>query len=93
VKNTELDVSFLRECFDLDEFTGSLTWKERPKNHFSSERGWRHFKSKCAGKLAVKTTSDGYHNVGVFFTRKYVTLKVHRVVFAIYHGRWPLLFG
>lgn len=65
----------LREYLDYDPETGALFWKKRPSPKIQQ------------GQLAGVTArnSYGYKQVRL---RGYA-LQVHRVVFALHHGRWP----
>lgn len=72
-------IEYLRECFDYDPETGVLKWRERPRSHFRTERGWRCANSQRAGTLAGSPTSYGYLSVRVD-GRPYL---VHRIIFAI----------
>ena len=38
VTEGDIPIDYLRECFDLDIETGTLTWRRRPHGHFPSER-------------------------------------------------------
>ena len=44
--------AYLNECFQYYVTTGELFWKERPREHFASDRGWKIFNARHAGKLA-----------------------------------------
>lgn len=46
------DHDYLRECFDYDPLTGVLRWRDRPREHFPTDRGWRTFNGLFAGRVA-----------------------------------------
>lgn len=78
-------VEYLRECFDYDPETGILTWKERPRSHFSTDAGHKTFNSQVAGTPVRKKERDGYLTLGI--NKRF--LRAHRVAWAIYYGQWP----
>jgi hypothetical protein len=88
--DTLIPIEYLRECFDCDFATGFLTWKHRPREHFVTKRGWSIFNVKYAGKLAGTLHVKGYLVVRLTFNGREFLLGVHRVVFALAHGRWPM---
>jgi hypothetical protein len=81
----EISIEYLRECFDYDRDTGTLTWRVRPREHFPTADAHAQINAKLAGKTAGYVGPDRYVSVRV--CRK--LLKAHRVVFAVCHGRWP----
>lgn len=78
-------VEYLRECFDYDPETGILTWKERPRSHFATDKGHAVALAKFAGKTAGGKTRFGYLVVRVCAT----SILVHRAIWAMYYGAWP----
>ena len=40
------------EYFTYDPLTGVITWKERPRSHFSTNRAFHNFNNRLAGKEA-----------------------------------------
>jgi hypothetical protein len=40
-------LAIVREAFALDEH-GRLVWRERPRDHFATARGWNRFNSQYA---------------------------------------------
>lgn len=54
------DSAYLDECFKYVKSTGSLTWKCRPRSHFSSDRGWNIFNSMYSGTEAGTDNGKGY---------------------------------
>lgn len=77
--------AYLRECFALDNDTGVLTWRRRPREHFRTARGWRSFNSQIAGKTAGTPATGGYMVISLN-KRLY---KLHRVIFTIATGAPP----
>lgn len=85
-----LPLDFLHECFCLDAQTGELRWRERPRRHFASDRGWAGTNKRQTGKLAGATDKGtGYRVIGISVNGKFVAWQYHRIVFAMVHGRWP----
>jgi hypothetical protein len=78
-------IGHLIECFNYDPMTGRLSWRERPVTHFKDEHSWRVTNCKYAGKEIAGADEKGYLRVPIH-GKNY---RVHRVCFAIYHGRWP----
>lgn len=79
-----LPIAYLHECLECDESTGILTWRDRPKDLFKNEMGWRGFQG-FVGKPAT-SLSNGYFRVRLN-GRLFVA---HKVVFAMVCGRWPV---
>jgi hypothetical protein len=90
----EIPVEFLNECFEYDPETGILTWKVRPLHHFDTciypLREVARFNSRYAGK-PVGTPNRGYLQTRLHYNgKRYTTVNVHRICFAIATGLWPV---
>lgn len=48
----ELTQARARSLFNYNPGTGELTWRDRPREDFATQRGWRVFQTQCAGKVA-----------------------------------------
>ena len=59
-KDTDIPIGFLRECFDLDVETGVLTWRVRPREHFSTASSWKMRNKRFAGKQTGAPLQKGY---------------------------------
>jgi hypothetical protein len=83
-------VEYLRECFDYNPETGVLTWKFRPRKHFSTEGGWKKQKSRYAGKeaggLLLRHDNAGFHIRVNIDAQKYLA---HRIIWVLVHGVDP----
>ncbi len=78
-------VEYLHECFAYDPETGVLTWKERPREHFSRPGSHLNFLTRWAGRSAGAQSKLGYLHVGVDGTLH----PVHRIAWALHYGAWP----
>lgn len=81
---------FLRECFEHDPEAGTLTWKERPLSHFANARGRSRFNTMFAGRIAGGLTPKGYRAISLYFEGKLRRLYVHRILWALVTGAWPV---
>lgn len=73
------------EMFTYDPLDGRLTWKERPRNHFPTQRGYRVFVSRFHGKPAGTINTVGYRQVIVNMK----PLLEHRIIWEMHHGPIP----
>jgi hypothetical protein len=80
-----LSLERLHHLFIYDEATGSLTWKARPESDFVSKKVCRMWGTRFAGK-AVGSLCHGYLYVSI----DYKNYAVHRIIFAMCKGYWPL---
>ena len=78
-------VEYLHECFKYDPKSGLVSWKVRPAHHFPTSRGMNRSNSGCAGK-AAGCEDKGYLKVRLDGQNYFV----HRVAFALAHGKWPI---
>lgn len=78
-------VEYLRECLAYNPDTGVLTWKERPREHFSSSGAHACFLSRRAGFPAGNLSGVGYLMIGLDGSQHLA----HRVAWAVHHGAWP----
>lgn len=76
---------YLGECFEYNPTTGIFVWKRRPKEHFETERGFKMFNTRFAGKRADKLTCQGYRRLRLLNK----SLPAHRVAYLLYHGDLP----
>lgn len=81
-----LSKDFLEECFEANFEEGTLTWKTRPRNHFTTQRAYGAWNSNYAGIVAGSTS---WRCKKYFFKR--VTLckmyfPIHQVIWTMFHG-------
>lgn len=72
---------YLNECFVWD-YDGNLTWKERPRSHFTSDGGYKTFNTKWANKPAGSVSKSGYGQLTV----NSITIGTHRILYMLYHN-------
>lgn len=80
-------IETLKEMFDYHP-EGYLVWKNRPREHFATEQGWRTFNSRFIGNRA------GYYNVRngyITINLNNVFYKGHRIIYKLVTGIEPLL--
>lgn len=80
----------VRELVEYDPETGHVFWKPRPPRHFEGrcknpEAQSKKFNGKFAGKRVGAVDHEGYLITKVCG----VAMKVHRIAYAVYHGKWP----
>lgn len=54
---------YLRACFDYEQATGKLFWKQRPENHFATSHVCRSVNDRFAGKEATSINGQSYRQV------------------------------
>jgi len=67
--------------------TGKLFWLQRPRIFFKSDREWRRWNTRYAGKEAFSPNTQGYLD-GMIFRTMY---RAHHVAWALHYGEWPEL--
>jgi len=87
---SDIPASVLRDVLSYDPETGLLHWKWRPREFFKSDRSWKIWNTRYAGREAfaqVRVKSDTLrYRTGVVMGR---TMKAHRVAWTIHTGAWP----
>lgn len=82
----QITQEYVRSLFEYDPETGVLTWKGRPREHFSTDRAWKSTNARMAGKItACSVNSDGYSQVGI----DRCVHKAHRIIWLLVHGEMP----
>lgn len=76
----------LREFIEYDPLTGDLTWKNRDREHFETNRGWAIWNGRYAGTAALNCDDGrGYRHGRIF--RKHCF--AHRAAWMIAYGETP----
>jgi len=86
MKREDLTLEYLHECFTYDKENGELYWKERPRSHFSSDRGMKTANSSCGWKIVgsiQKSRDNGDYKV----------VRLNRVGFYISNLVWMFETG
>ena len=76
---------YLRACFEYDQSTGELRWKQRPPEHFKTVDACKTWNAGNAGMRAGKTRPIRYHCV----TIDRVLWLSHRVIWKMVTGEDP----
>jgi hypothetical protein len=79
-------VEYLRECFLYDPETGDLRWRNRPREHFTTESKQRAFNTRFAGATGTEDNL-GYLHFGVTYRGALKRIKAHRIAYALITGR------
>jgi hypothetical protein len=85
-----VDIAVLHECFEYNFEDGTLFWKERPVNHFLSEKDCDIWNSKFARKKAGCLDKYGYLQLRLRIKGTETELRGHRVIWAMNTGYWPI---
>jgi hypothetical protein len=80
------DIALLHKVVRLDIDTGDLFWRfDIPRSLFYTDASWLAWCRQYGGKPAFTSDSHGYKH-GTFLNERY---RAHRVVWALFHNRWP----
>ena len=85
-----LTQKYLKECFNYDADTGILYWKNRPRDHFTCDKGFKGWNTRFVGKKAGNISVEQgrglrYSSVKI----STVLYKAHRIIWVIAYGYWP----
>lgn len=80
---------FLKQCLDYNPDTGELTWKHRDKWMFPSDRGWKIFNTRFAGKVACAHHNAGYIHINSIIYGHHYKVLAHRLAWYIHTGFVP----
>lgn len=77
------DKEFLHECFSYDKVTGDVTWRVRPRHHFSGNAAWKTFNTRNAGSRVGTRNSQGYENVRFTYKGAAKSYLLHRLIWCM----------
>lgn len=77
--------SYLNECFSYDKETGLLTWKNRPRTHFNTDRGHQQFNDFYCGNVAGVQKNTGVKVIRL----NGQNTQVRRIIWKIVYGDDP----
>jgi hypothetical protein len=81
-----IPIEILRQLLTYNPETGTLTWLERPREFFKTDRYWKQWNDRFAGKPALASWDKSGRFTGAIFGK---TFFAHRVIWALIHGEWP----
>jgi hypothetical protein len=79
------DPELLRKLLSYDPLSGILTWKDRPREMFSSARIWKSWNAVYANTEAMTAINNGYR-MGQIQNRQY---RAHRIIWMMVYGTPP----
>lgn len=82
----DVSIEMLEQLIILDDKTGFMWWRYRPRSLFNSDKEFRRWNTRYAGTRALSSLSDrGYLTGTIMGTR----VSAHRIVYALHHREWP----
>lgn len=86
-----MDISYIREALDYCPHSGLFYWKERPRNHFDSDRAWwqwnGRYKKKLAGTISKPNNKFGYKRIKIIINKK--PFFAHQLAWQLMNGDIP----
>ena len=82
-----VDAALLAELFCIN--AGVVTWRSRPRDHFTCDRTHSMWNTRYANRPAGRIDKFGYVLIHLTLGVSSVTLKAHRVAWALVTGEWP----
>jgi len=73
------------EYFHIDDATGVLYWKERPRFHFKTDRAFHTFNGKYVGHKTGHIGKNGYARINIDGH----THRAHRIIWEMRNGPLP----
>lgn len=83
-----LCADFWAERVTYNAETGVMTWRNRPRSHFRSDKCWNHFNNVYANRSVGRET-HGYLRFGLTHEGKMHNFYVHRIAYLISTGEMP----
>src|SRR5690625_4177735 len=89
--NSQPSIERFHECFRYDPESGSITWRNRPPEHFATKQAYSTWNKRFAGKEAGGVASihhapDYLYRKIRFCGRDYLA---HRLAWALHVGAFP----
>lgn len=84
--STGFGIILLDDLFHHNSADGVLWWKPRPRQWFGINSSFASWNAKYPGKVALASMTPKGYMIGAIFRRN---IFMHRVLYAIHHGRWP----
>lgn len=84
--NFEITPRLVQAFLTYDPGTGDYIWNERARHWFKTERDWKRWNTRHAGKPAFTAVNSNGYRFGRIFNK---ALLAHRVAHAWMTGRWP----
>lgn len=81
-----LTKEFLEECFEADFEKGVISWKNRPRSHFPTDRSYKSWNTSYATTIAG---SVSYKTKDYFFRR----VTISKMYFPVHHIVWTMFYG
>lgn len=81
-----LTAEMARELLDYDPGTGLLTWRERPREWFATDRGCSAWNAQNATRSALATPRGHGYLGGRLFARN---VYAHTLAWVVHAGAWP----
>lgn len=81
-----VSIEILHKLLICNAEAGTLTWRERPREFFKSDREWKRWNGRYAGKPALASLDKSGYLQGRIFKSKF---QASRVIWAMTNGEWP----
>ena len=79
------DLEILNQCFEPDFENGILYLKERPREHFVNDSGYKNHLNRV-GQDISSNTKCGYKEIRIHLYGKMYRRYVHRCIYMMYHN-------
>ncbi len=87
--SAEFSQSLMRDLFDYDSSDGRLSWRQRDRSMFSTDKDWALWNRKYAGKEAGYTSHQGYRVIQMRIGGRNHSLSAHRLIWLLLFAAWP----